>query len=95
VAGHNATALRPLVDSGQVALGNHTWSHLALMTLGDREVAEEIRRDRDFLRSDLGVRDDPFFRPPFGARTPRVLAAAELMAAAGSGSRRSASSSGT
>jgi peptidoglycan/xylan/chitin deacetylase (PgdA/CDA1 family) len=68
----NAQALRPLVESGQVALGNHTWSHPDLTTLGDREVAEEIGRNRDFLRSVFGVRDSPFFRPPFGARNERI-----------------------
>jgi peptidoglycan/xylan/chitin deacetylase (PgdA/CDA1 family) len=68
----NARVLRPLVESGQVALGNHTWSHPDLTTLGDREVAEEIGRNRDFLRSVFGVRDTPFFRPPFGARNERI-----------------------
>ncbi|MGY1725213.1 polysaccharide deacetylase family protein [Blastococcus sp. SYSU DS0533] len=72
----NAALLRPLVDSGQVALGNHTWSHPDLTTLGDHEVAEEIRRNRDFLRATFGV-DTPFFRPPYGAhdeRTDRIAA---------------------
>jgi peptidoglycan/xylan/chitin deacetylase (PgdA/CDA1 family) len=68
----NAHVLRPLVESGQVALGNHTWSHPDLTTLGDAEVAEEIGRNRDFLRSVFGVRDSPFFRPPFGARNERI-----------------------
>src|SRR3712207_6652629 len=68
----NATALRPLVDSGQVALGNHTWSHPDLTTLPDAEVAEELSRNRDFLRRVFGVRDTPFFRPPFGARDERI-----------------------
>jgi peptidoglycan/xylan/chitin deacetylase (PgdA/CDA1 family) len=68
----NAAVLRPLVDSGQVALGNHTWSHPDLTGLGDREVAEEISRNRDFLRNVFGVRDSPFFRPPFGARDERT-----------------------
>jgi peptidoglycan/xylan/chitin deacetylase (PgdA/CDA1 family) len=68
----NAALLRPLVESGQVAVGNHTWSHPDLTTLGDREVADEIRRNQDFLRRTLGVRDTPFLRPPFGAHTPRT-----------------------
>jgi peptidoglycan/xylan/chitin deacetylase (PgdA/CDA1 family) len=68
----NATILRPLVDSGQVALGNHTWSHPDLTGLGDREVAEEISRNREFLRTVFGVTDSPFFRPPFGARDERT-----------------------
>ena len=68
----NAAVLRPLVESGQVALGNHTWSHPDLTGLGDREVAAEISRNRDFLRSTFGVTDSPFFRPPFGARDERI-----------------------
>jgi peptidoglycan/xylan/chitin deacetylase (PgdA/CDA1 family) len=72
----NAATLRPLVESGQVAFGNHTWSHPDLTTLGDAEVAEEIGRNRDFLRTTFGV-ETPFFRPPFGAhdeRTDRIAA---------------------
>ncbi|TFV52675.1 polysaccharide deacetylase family protein [Blastococcus sp. TF02A_35] len=68
----NAPLLRPLIDSGQVAMGNHTWSHPDLTTLGDQEVAEEIRRNRDFLSNTFGVRDSPFLRPPFGAHDERV-----------------------
>ncbi|MDP9391407.1 MAG: polysaccharide deacetylase family protein, partial [Actinomycetota bacterium] len=68
----NAAVLRPLVESGQVALGNHTWSHPDLTRLGGREVAEEISRNRDFLRSTFGIVDSPFFRPPFGATDERI-----------------------
>jgi peptidoglycan/xylan/chitin deacetylase (PgdA/CDA1 family) len=72
----NLDLLRPLVDSGQVALGNHTWSHPDLTGLGDAEVAAEITRNREFLRDTFGVAT-PFFRPPFGAhdeRTDRIAA---------------------
>jgi peptidoglycan/xylan/chitin deacetylase (PgdA/CDA1 family) len=68
----NAPALRPLLDAGQVAFGNHTWSHADLTTLGDRDVAAEITRNQDFLRTTFGVRDTPFLRPPYGARDERV-----------------------
>jgi peptidoglycan/xylan/chitin deacetylase (PgdA/CDA1 family) len=68
----NAHLLRPLVDSGQVAFGNHTWSHPDLTTLGDRQVADEITRNQAFLRSTFGVRDTPFLRPPYGARDERI-----------------------
>jgi peptidoglycan/xylan/chitin deacetylase (PgdA/CDA1 family) len=68
----HAAALQPLVDSGQIALGNHTWSHPDLTTLGDDAVAEEIGRNRDFLRTTFGVFDTPFFRPPYGARNERI-----------------------
>jgi peptidoglycan/xylan/chitin deacetylase (PgdA/CDA1 family) len=75
----NADALGPLIESGQVAIGNHTWSHPDLTTLDDRAVAEEIGRNRDFMRTVFGVEDSPFFRPPFGARDERIdrISAAE------------------
>ena len=75
----NAAALRPLVDSGQVAFGNHTWSHPDLTTLDDAQVAAEITRNQEFLRTTFGVRDTPFLRPPYGARNERTdRIAAEL-----------------
>jgi peptidoglycan/xylan/chitin deacetylase (PgdA/CDA1 family) len=67
-----APVLRPLVDSGQVCFGNHTWSHPDLATLGDREVAEEITHADEFLRNTYGVGSAPFLRPPFGSHTDRV-----------------------
>jgi len=73
----HAAALRPLVESGQVAFGNHTWSHPDLTTLSDAEVATEIRRNRDFLRDVFGVENTPFLRPPYGVhneRTDRIAA---------------------
>src|SRR3954451_18276027 len=68
----NARALRPLLDTGQIAFGNHTWSHPDLTTLGDSQVAEEITRNQQFLRTTFGVRDTPFLRPPYGARDDRI-----------------------
>jgi peptidoglycan/xylan/chitin deacetylase (PgdA/CDA1 family) len=68
----HAAALRPLVDSGQVALGNHTWSHPDLTKLADADVAAEIARNRDFLQNTFGAGGTPFFRPPYGAHDERV-----------------------
>ncbi|WP_100499969.1 polysaccharide deacetylase family protein [Geodermatophilus chilensis] len=67
----NGDVLQPLVDSGQVAMGNHTWSHPDLTTLSDDQVAEEIGRNRDWIESTFGIRT-PFMRPPFGAHDERV-----------------------
>ena len=67
----NADRLQPLVDSGQVAMGNHTWSHPDLTTLTDDEVAEEIGRNRDWIEQTFGVAT-PFMRPPFGSHDDRV-----------------------
>jgi len=67
-----APALRPLVESGQVCFGNHTWSHPDLATISDGEVAEEITRAEDFLQQTYGVGSAPFLRPPFGSHDDRV-----------------------
>jgi peptidoglycan/xylan/chitin deacetylase (PgdA/CDA1 family) len=68
----NARALRPLVESGQVALGNHTFGHPDLCTLDDAAVAEEITRNREFLATTFGAGETPFFRPPYGSHDERV-----------------------
>jgi peptidoglycan/xylan/chitin deacetylase (PgdA/CDA1 family) len=68
----HAAALRPMIESGQVAVGNHTWSHPDLTTLGDRQIAGELTRNQAFLRTTLGVAHTPFFRPPYGAHDARV-----------------------
>ena len=66
----NAPALRPMVDSGQVQLGNHTWSHPDITRIAPDAVADQIRRNSDFLRNTYGVDGTPYFRPPWGKHTP-------------------------
>ena len=66
----NAPALRPMVDSGQIQMGNHTWSHPDLTRIGSASVADQIRRNADFLRNTYGVDGTPYFRPPYGRHTP-------------------------
>jgi peptidoglycan-N-acetylglucosamine deacetylase len=68
----NAPALRPMVDSGQVAMANHTWSHPYLNRLNLRAVADQISRNADFLRTTYGVDGTPFFRPPFGVHNADI-----------------------
>ncbi|RBY89261.1 polysaccharide deacetylase family protein [Blastococcus sp. TF02A-30] len=72
----HAPALRRLADAGQISFGNHTFSHPDLTTLDDAAVAEEIRRNRDFLQDTFGAGDTPFLRPPFGAHDGRTDAIA-------------------
>ena len=72
----NAALLRPMVDSGQIALGNHTWSHPKLTTLPKSAVAEQIRRNADFLRDVYGTDGTPFFRPPYGLHNADIDAVA-------------------
>jgi peptidoglycan/xylan/chitin deacetylase (PgdA/CDA1 family) len=75
----NRDLLRPLVESGQIQLGNHTWSHPDLATLPKDQVAEQLRHNHQFLMRNYGVDARPYFRPPYGSHTPVVDAvAAEL-----------------
>ncbi len=75
----NAALLRPLVESGQIQLANHTWTHPDLTKLSASQVADELRRADAFLRNTYGVDAAPYFRPPYGHRNAVVdKVAAEL-----------------
>ena len=72
----NKDILRPLVDSGQIQLANHTWSHPDLTTISSSEVAQELSRNDKFLADTYGFDAKPFFRPPYGDYNPDVRAVA-------------------
>ncbi|GAB3797428.1 polysaccharide deacetylase family protein [Humibacter antri] len=72
----NAPALRPLVESGQVQLANHTWDHADLTTLSSGGIERELRRNGDFIKNTYGVEAAPFYRPPYGYLNRRVEAVA-------------------
>jgi peptidoglycan-N-acetylglucosamine deacetylase len=65
----NAPALRPMVDSGQIQMANHTWSHPYLNRISLTAVRDQIQRNADFLRNTYGTDGTPYFRPPFGVHT--------------------------
>jgi len=66
----NVATIRPMVDSGQIQVGNHTWSHPYLNRLSLGAVQDQIQRNADFLRNTYGTDGTPFFRPPYGVHTP-------------------------
>jgi peptidoglycan-N-acetylglucosamine deacetylase len=68
----NAALLRPLVESAQIQLGNHTWSHPDLTRLAPAQMADEIRRNDAFLTKTFGIDARPFLRPPYGRHNPAV-----------------------
>ena len=68
----NRDLLRPLVDDGQIQLGNHTWSHPDLTKLPLTAVAEELRHNHDFLWKTYGIDVRPYFRPPYGQHNAHV-----------------------
>ncbi|AZZ80973.1 polysaccharide deacetylase [Gordonia alkanivorans] len=68
--------LRPLVESGQIQLGNHTWTHPALTELSAKGIADELGRTKRFLKNQYGVDGTPYYRPPFGYHNASVDAVA-------------------
>ena len=72
----NAAAMRPLVESGQLQLGNHTMSHPDLTKLSTGAIQSELVGCGDFIRSTFGVDAAPYFRPPYGYLNPHVQSAA-------------------
>ena len=72
----NAALLRPLVESGQIQLGNHTWSHPDLTRASKARIADEITRNDQFLTKVYGAQAKPFLRPPYGRHNAAVRAVA-------------------
>lgn len=72
----NQALLQPMIDSGQVQIGNHTFSHADLTKLSDQGIADELGRNEEFIKATFGVSAKPWYRPPFGYRNARTDAAA-------------------
>ena len=72
----NAQAMQPLIDSGQIQVANHTWSHPSLLEIDDAAVIGELQQNDNFLWNTYGMRGSPYFRPPFGKHDARVDALA-------------------
>ena len=68
----NAPALRPMVDSGQIQMGNHTWSHPYLNRIGLSAVADQLSRNADFLKNTYGTDGTPYWRPPYGMHNAAI-----------------------
>ncbi|MBW0019452.1 MAG: polysaccharide deacetylase family protein [Mycobacterium sp.] len=72
----NLALLRPLVDSGQIQLGNHTWSHPDLTTLSKTDIAQQLARNDEFLKKTYGIGAKPYWRPPYAKHNATVDAVA-------------------
>jgi len=75
----NAALMRPLVESGQLQLGNHTVSHPDLTKRSTRAIQAELSGCGDFIRSTFGVESAPYFRPPYGYLDAHVREAARAI----------------
>ena len=74
-ATQNPDGVRAIVAGGH-ELGNHSTTHPDFTTLSDAQIVEELQTTEDIVRGIVGRSTRPYFRPPYGARDKRVLAAA-------------------
>ena len=72
----NRDLLMPMVESGQIQLGNHTWIHPDLTKLTGARIADELRHTDQFIRDTFGVDATPYYRPPYGAYNDLVQSVA-------------------
>jgi len=63
--------VRRIAEAGH-AIGNHSWSHPNLALTAGTKVADELKRTSGTIEQILG-RPVHLFRPPFGARRPKVF----------------------
>lgn len=63
----HAAALAPLIASGQVQIGNHTYSHQNMVKRSLSFVRNDIERNDDWITRTFGVTSRPYLRPPYGA----------------------------
>jgi peptidoglycan/xylan/chitin deacetylase (PgdA/CDA1 family) len=75
----HAQRLRPLVASGQIQLGNHTWSHPDLRSLSTQGIQDQLKRNEDFIQTTYGVSAKPFYRSPFGYLNAHIRDAASAI----------------
>jgi len=61
-----APTLRPLIEAGQVQIGNHTYHHYSLEALSDSAAIEEVERNEKWIQKTFGVTARPWYRPPYG-----------------------------
>ena len=72
----HAPTLRPLVEAGQVQIGNHTFTHKDMTRRTDAQIAADLEKNEDWIERTFGTTSRPYLRPPFGARDARTDAVA-------------------
>ncbi len=65
-----------MIESGQVQIGNHTFTHKDMVRATDAEVAHDISHNELWVQSTFGITSRPYLRPPYGAHDPRTDAIA-------------------
>lgn len=68
----SAGILKPLVETGQVQIANHTHNHVRMVDVSDEVIRQELMTNHEVIQSLFGVDARPYFRPPFGVYDERV-----------------------
>ncbi len=61
--------------SGGITVGSHTWSHPNVASLGVVELGAEVRRPREWLRTEFGEKFIDWFAYPYGLESPQARSA--------------------
>lgn len=69
---HNPELAQQILADGH-EIANHSYSHPDLTKLSDDQIVYELDYTDQVVKDVVGVQTRPYFRPPFGARTPHVL----------------------
>jgi peptidoglycan-N-acetylglucosamine deacetylase len=72
-----AKTLKPLIEAGQVQIGNHTFNHWSLTGLSDSQVTAQLEQNEEWIQQTYGITARPWWRPPYGyhdARTDELAA---------------------
>jgi peptidoglycan-N-acetylglucosamine deacetylase len=67
-----ARTLRPLIEAGQVQIGNHTFNHLWLTELSDTQVTAQLEQNEEWIEQTYGITARPWWRPPYGSYDDRT-----------------------
>jgi peptidoglycan/xylan/chitin deacetylase (PgdA/CDA1 family) len=78
----HADVLRPLIEAGQVQIGNHTFSHKDAKRLSDHRLRQELEKNEEWVQRAFGTTTRPWWRPLWAGTGPCCGTAA-------SGTRRS------
>jgi peptidoglycan-N-acetylglucosamine deacetylase len=67
-----AKTLKPLIEAGQVQIGNHTFNHWWLTELSDSEIISQLEQNEEWIQQTYGITARPWWRPPYGAYDDRT-----------------------
>lgn len=71
-AEENPGLVQQIVADGH-EIGNHSYSHPDLTTVGDAQIQSQVQKAEQIITSMTGVNPRPYFRPPYGAYNQHVV----------------------